>query len=565
MLKSLLIDNFIIVDKLELDFSTGLQVLSGETGAGKSILVGAIQLSLGGKVRSGMLFDKKRPAIIETSFWVDKENIELAKLIKKYEIEIDSDEIFFCKEISTNLRGKSFINGRRVSNNIIKEFNQVLLDFHGQRDQQKLFDVEYQLELLDRYGGLEKERNKFKSEYLKIEKQQNKLRKLEKKEREFQEKIQLYKYQLNEISGFQLQPNEDAILQQEMNLLEHAEDIINTASEMEQEIYEQENSIFDSLNKFIFRLSNFTQDNKQISEAVSLLEDCTANLEDAVDKIRDIQSSIELDSEHQKEVQERFDAINLLKMKYKMNVDEILDYEKQISEAIHKFSSNSEQIQKLSTELDNNLKDLYDLGIKLSNKRKKIAINLTKELEKNMRLLAINEATFYIKFDKVIKKSDFCLSDFKLTGLDDLEFYFSANKGKEVQPLKDSASGGELSRFLLAIKKILADKLSKRAIIFDEIDTGIGGKAATLLGNYISEISHFHQVICITHLAQIAAYADKHFAICKKEDKNRTIVDINVLGSNERKKEIARMMSGSDSDIALKYANELINKKGELV
>jgi len=288
-------------------------------------------------------------------------------------------------------------------------------------------------------------------------------------------------------------------------------------------------------------------------------------LEDAIDKIRDIQNSIELDSEHQKGVQERFDAINLLKMKYKMNVDEILAYEKQISEDIHKFSSNSEQIRKLSTELDNNLKDLYDLGIKLSNKRKKIAINLTKELEKNMRLLAINEATFYIKFDKVIKKSDFCLSDFKLTGLDDLEFYFSANKGKEVQPLKDSASGGELSRFLLAIKKILADKLSKRAIIFDEIDTGIGGKAATLLGNYISEISHFHQVICITHLAQIAAYADKHFAICKKEDKNRTIVDINVLGSNERKKEIARMMSGSDSDIALKYANELINKKGELV
>ena len=565
MLKSLMIDNFIIVDKLELDFSSGLQVLTGETGAGKSILVGAIQLSLGGKVRSGMLFDKKRSAIIETSFFADKENTELVKLIKKYEIEIEDDEIFFRKEISTNLRGKSFINGRRVSNNIIKEFNQVLLDFHGQRDQQKLFDIEYQLELLDKYGGLEKDRNEFKTKYLQIEQQQNELRKLEKKEKEYQDKIQLYQYQLSEISGFQLQPNEDVILQQEMNLLEHAEDILNTASQMEQEIYEQENSIFDSLSNYIFRLSNFTQDNEQISRAVSLLEDCTANLEDAVIEIRDIQNSIELDSEHQKEVQERFDAINLLKMKYKMNIDEILDYEKQISEDIHKFSSNSEQIRKLSTELEKSLKDLYNLGIKLSNKRKKIAKKLTKELEENMRLLAINDAVFDIKFDKVVGKSDLCLSDFKLTGLDELEFYFSANKGKEVQPLKDSASGGELSRFLLAIKKLLANKLSKRAIVFDEIDTGIGGKTAALLGNYISEISSFHQVICITHLAQIAAYADKHFAIYKKEDKNRTVVDISFLDDNERKKEIARMMSGSDSDIALKYANELINKKGELI
>ena len=561
MLKSLSVLNFIIVNKLELEFKQGLQILTGETGAGKSILVGAIQLSLGGKVRAGMLFDKSRPAVVETAFEIDKANDALINLIKKYDFDTGESEVFFRKEISTNLRGKSFINGRRVSNSIIKEFNAVLLDFHGQRDQQKLFDTDYQLELLDKFGDLENDRDAFTDAYLKIEQQSKELKKLQKKEADQQEKMQLYEYQLNEISGFQLQENEDNILQQEMNFLEHAKDIITTANQMEQEIYEQENSIFDSINNFIYRLSIFSDDNKQIAKTVSLLQESAANIEEAIEEIRDVQNFIELDIDRQEVVKDRLDAINMLKMKYKMKVNEILSYEQKIAEEMTSFSSDSEHIKQLSTQLEQDLHNLYLLGLDLSTKRKNAAEKLNKELEENVRKLAIQDATFEIKFDKVSKYTSFCFSDFRLTGLDSLEFYFSANKGKEVQPLKDSASGGELSRFLLAIKKILADKLSKRAIIFDEIDTGIGGKTAALLGEFISRISQHHQVICITHLAQVAAYADDHYAIFKKEEDSKTVVDIAYLDKDKRKQEIARMMSGSDSEIALKYANELINKR----
>lgn len=565
MLKSLLVENFIIVEHLNLEFKDGLQILSGETGAGKSILVGAIQLSLGGIVRAGMLFDKSKVANIETCFKVDPENKALFQLIEKYEIEAEDNEIYFRKEISISLRGKSFINGRRVSNSIIKEFNAVLLDFHGQRDQQKLFDVEYQLELLDKYGDLEDIRNSYQHKYQELLQKTDKLKKLRSKEKEQLEKMKLYEYQLNEINSFDLKESEDVNLQQEMHLLNHAEEIIKTSANLEYEVYEQENSIYDAINNFIFQLANYEKDNQSIAKAVISLRESANNLEEAVEQIRDIQSSIDLDQDRLEHVEERLNEINKLKMKYKMELPGIMEYSIKIESDLTSFSSYSKNIKILEEEIINNLKNLQIRAEKLSSKRKKAAKKLEKELEQNVRKLAIPDASFQIKFDKERIESVLSINDFGINGIDSLEFYFSANKGKEVQPLKDSASGGELSRFLLAIKKILADKLSSRSVIFDEIDTGIGGKTADLLGEFIADISKYHQVICITHLAQIAAYANSHYAIYKKASKQKTVVDIMILNSVDRKKEIARMFSGSDTDIALQYADEIINKKRERV
>ncbi|MFO7895389.1 MAG: DNA repair protein RecN [Candidatus Cloacimonadales bacterium] len=564
MLSSLLIENFIIVKRLNLNFSQGLQILSGETGAGKSILVGAIQLSLGGKVKAGMLFDETKPAVIETVFEVNQANAELQNLIEKYEIELDEQEIFFRKEISTNLRGKSFINGRRVSNSIIKEFYQVLLDFHGQRNQQQIFEVEYQLALLDKYGNLEELRAEFEQDYQLIKSKTAQLKQLRKNELAQHEKMELYKYQINEIAEFQLQKDEDDILQHELNFLNHAEEIIATSESIEQEFYEQENSVYDLINNYIFKLGVYEKDNQQVAKAVSLLRDSAANLEEAIEELRAVQDFVDLDKDRLKQVEERLDAINMLKMKYQKDVNDILLYAQKIAAEREAFSSYSEKISELATELQNALILLQAKGQKLSAKRQQAALKLEKELEQNIQKLAIPDAAFQIKFDKAINKSILDLEDFQSNGLDKIEFYFSANKGKAVQPLKDSASGGEISRFLLAVKKILAEKLTPRTVIFDEIDTGIGGKTAELLGEFIADISRFHQVICITHLAQIAAFADGHFFVYKKSDQDKTVVDIAFLERAQRKKEIARMLSGSESELALKYAGEIIKNKGRI-
>jgi DNA repair protein RecN (Recombination protein N) len=564
MLTALLIKNFIIVENLELSFSAGLQILSGETGAGKSILVGAIQLSLGGKVKAGMLFDETKPAIIETVFAVDERNKQLLQLIEKYEIDLDDNEIFFRKEISTSLRGKSFINGRRVSNNIVKEFNKVLLDFHGQRNQQQIFDLDYQLGLLDKYANLEKERDDFGQSYQKVKQQMSELKKLREHEANQREKMELYKYQINEIEEFQLQADEDDKLQHELNFLNHAEEIITISESIEQEFYEQDNSVYDLINNYIFKLVNYQQDNQQVAKAVSLLQDSAANLEEAIEEMRAIQDFVDLDKDRLKQVEERLDAINLLKMKYQMNVNDILNYGEKIKEDLASFSSYSDKISDLAQKQQKDLLSLQKQAQKLSAKRQKAAKKFAQELEENIKNLAIADATFQIKFDKAINMTNLGIKDFKSDGLDIIEFYFSANKGKEMQPLKDSASGGEISRFLLAVKKILAEKLTPRAVIFDEIDTGVGGKTAELLGKFISDISEYHQVICITHLAQIAAFGDGHFLVYKKSEKDKTVVDINFLEKAKRKKEIARMISGSETEIALKYAGEIIKKQGRM-
>ena len=417
---------------------------------------------------------------------------------------------------------------------------------------------------MDKYANLEKERDDFGQSYQKVKQQISELKKLREHEANQREKMELYKYQINEIEEFQLQADEDDKLQHELNFLNHAEEIITISESIEQEFYEQDNSVYDLINNYIFKLVNYQQDNQQVAKAVSLLQDSAANLEEAIEEMRAIQDFVDLDKDRLKQVEERLDAINLLKMKYQMNVNDILNYGEKIKEDLASFSSYSDKISDLAQKQQKDLLSLQKQAQKLSAKRQKAAKKFAQELEENIKNLAIADATFQIKFDKAINMTNLGIKDFKSDGLDIIEFYFSANKGKEMQPLKDSASGGEISRFLLAVKKILAEKLTPRAVIFDEIDTGVGGKTAELLGKFISDISEYHQVICITHLAQIAAFGDGHFLVYKKSEKDKTVVDINFLEKAKRKKEIARMISGSETEIALKYAGEIIKKQGRM-
>ncbi len=563
MIKSLSVENFIIVKNLSLEFENGLQVLTGETGAGKSIIVGAINLIFGSDIHTGMLLDDSLPSKLEAVFYIDSDNRKLIKLFKNYDIDISEGEVFFAKEIGTNLRSKSFINGRRVSKDIIKEFRTLLIDFHSQRDQQKLFDTDFQLEVLDIYGKLTKTREQFTSKYKEVESKIKKLKKLQNAEGELAEKIKLYQYQIDEIEKIEPVIGEDAKLQAELNLLTNAEDILNIATQLEQEIFEKENSVYDAISSYITQLTKFKDDNRNIKEAVSFLQDASANLDNSINCIREVQNIIEVDSSRLEYIQSRLTLLNNLSVKYKQNIEGILEYRNSIQQQIDSYSSGKEEIIELNDEILVDLENINKLAEELSAKRKNAAFNFEKEIVINIHKLAIPDAKIEFKF-KMLENSFGTtdrLSGVNETGKDAVDIYFSANKGVKLQPFRIAASGGELSRFLLAIKKILSDRLQRRTIIFDEIDSGIGGKTSELLAEFIHDIGKYHQVLCISHLPQIASYSDRHFSIEKISGSISSEVNVKILDENERKVEIARMLSGSDTELALRHAAELINKK----
>ncbi|MCF7857831.1 MAG: DNA repair protein RecN [Candidatus Cloacimonetes bacterium] len=561
MITSLSVENFIIVKSLNLEFDKGLQVLTGETGAGKSILVGAISVILGGDVHAGMLLDDTQPAKLEVTFNIDNNNKLFMKLLEDNEVDTSEDEIFFTKEIGTNLRTKSFINGRRVSKEILKDFKEVLIDFHSQRDQQKLFDTDFQLEVLDIFGKLTNIKEQFSFQYKTLENKIKNLKKLQNAEQELSEKIKLYQYQIEEIEKIDPQIDEDNKLQAEVNILTNAEDILEISQQLEQEIYEKENSVYDTISLFIAHLGKFKNDNENIRDAINYLQDASENLDSSVKSIQEVQNIIEVDTSRLEYVQTRISILNELSVKYKRDIQGILEYTEHIQQQVASYSSKKKEITQLNAEITNDLLELKQLGSDLSNKRKVAAKKFETEIISTITKLAIPDAKIKFKFHTLAEiGADERLSRMNETGMERVDIFFTANKGTKMQSFRIAASGGELSRFLLAIKKILSDRLDSRTIIFDEIDSGIGGKTSELLAEFIYDIGKYHQVMCISHLPQIASYADRHFSIEKITGAKNAEVKVKILDENERRVEIARMLSGSESELALRHAGELLNK-----
>ncbi len=563
MITQIKLNNFIIVKSLQVDFDYGLQIITGETGAGKSILIGAVDIIFGVPVNAGVLLDDSKPALLEATFSIEENNELFIKLLSEHDVDISEPDVTFSRQIESDLRTRSFINGRRVSRQIIKDFRQALIDFHSQRDQIKLFDTAYQREVLDSFGDLVDVRGKYAELYHKVRSDIDNLRRMEQEEKEQKERIKLYEYQSQELEEAELREGEDEALQSELSLLNNAEEILNDAAHFEQTVYENENSVFDLLSGYIHKLSQYEESNQHIGNAKKSLEDAVANLEDSINEVRAVMDIIEVDSSRIEQVEERLNLINTLKVKYKMSIPEMLSYHDEIKEKIDTYSSAKDQIVNLQKEIESQIEELNKKAEQLSTKRQRAALKFATEIKKAISRLAIPDAEVELRFATINSGDNNGLKNLDETGKDEVEIYFSANKGVKMQPLKVVASGGELSRFLLSIKKILSDKLDRKTIILDEIDAGIGGRTAELLGDFIHEIGKFHQVICITHLPQIATFADRHFSISKISKKAHPEIWIKELDNKEKREEIARMLAGSDSDIALQHAEEILIKKKE--
>ncbi|MCB5286443.1 MAG: DNA repair protein RecN [Candidatus Cloacimonetes bacterium] len=558
MLSEIYIKNYILVPELRLQFEAGLTVISGETGAGKSIIVGSIGLIFGESALGLEAFDAGQAIYLEATFLpaTDPELIEYLQQINTP----PEEELILAREISVGGKSAYYIGGRKVSAAVMKGLKALLIDFHHQRDQQKLLSSSHQLYLLDRYADTIKLREAFGQSFREIKAQRKTLQNMIRQQNEQKQKLELYRYQHEELEKAALKTGEDTLLEQEYELLNHSLDILELSQSMKQTIFENEDSIFDQLSLYSNRLQSFKNLNPALDNAAQELLEALEALSSVSSSLSEIVDSLAYDPDRLSAIQARLDAINELLHKHKVkNVKELQELFQQRKQEILAMEDYNKSIKELNGKLEKDFKELVKQADLLSDQRQKAAVLLAQELTNSIRQLAMKDAKLQIDIDKKPQLENLLsdsLSAFSESGQDRIQILFSANPGSSLKALAGVASGGELSRILLGIKEVLVAREEPRLLILDEIDAGIGGKTAESVAACIGKIASRHPVFCITHLAQIAAQADTHIAVTKNSD-TKTNLTLRVLSKAERTQELARMLSGKLTDAALRHAEEL--------
>lgn len=536
MLISLLVKNIAIIKEVEVIFKDNLNILTGETGAGKSIIIDSVNIALGGKVNKEIIRRDKDYALVELVF--ETKDAKVHSLINELGIEIEENQVIISRKIMPT-RSISRINGETVSVQVLREVGSYLLDIHGQHDNQSLLNTFYHLEFVDRYAKDEiasikeelekvyKEYNQIKHEYVEA------LNEEDKRLRE----LSFIEYELNEIRSSNLILGEDIQLEEKYKKLVNSHTIKETLQIVHEHTgYEDRESAGDNIGQMVKQLSKVVAYDSKISDFLNQLTDIEALLNDFNQDLSAYLSEMDDDYGLLEEISKRLDLLNTLKSKYGQTIEKILDYETSLDDRLHKYKDYDLYLEKLKNNLNNKEKKLEELSLELSTIRKKKALILTKKIRNE--LIELN--FIHVKFEMEFKKAN----DYSANGYDIAEFIISTNPGEPLKPLSKVASGGELSRIMLGIKSVLADKDSIETLIFDEIDAGISGRTAQKVSEQLTVISKNHQVICITHLAQIAAMADAHFIIEKKSDLKSTHTGIRILDEDESIDELARIIGG---------------------
>ncbi len=541
MISTLHIKNIGIIDDLSIDLNEGLNVLTGETGAGKTLIIDSLGIISGGRFSKEMIRKGETNSFVEICMY-EPEN----------ENSIDGN-IIVSREINSNGKNMCKINGRMVTVNELKNFMSKFIEIHGQNDNQSLLDNKFHLKYLDGFIGekiidLKRQYKEKYEKYLEI-KQELKNNYGDEKERE--RKLDLLRYQFNEIEEANLKVNEEDNLEEKRKLMINSEKISKNLNEADIAI--GENSI-DSLNVAIRALEKIEDIDKEYEEISSNLKNIYYELQEISRDISEHKEDVYFDEQERNEVEERLDLIYNLKRKYGNDVKEILNYKDEIEAEINHIENLDEYNNKLKKELKQIKEEMTQLAKKMNELRteygKVLSININKVLED----LEMKNANINIHVD-------YNEDEFFENGKDVVEFYITTNLGEDEKQLSKIASGGEMSRIMLAIKKVLADTDKMPVLIFDEIDTGISGKAAGAVAEKLNGISKNHQVLCISHLPSIAAIADYNYFISKKVVENRTNTNIKLLNEKEAIEEIARISSGEINDATIQYAMQLRNKK----
>ncbi len=585
MLLRLEIQNIALIEEAKIELEDGLNILTGETGAGKSIIIDSINILLGERFSKELIRTGQDKALIEAVFQIRTSNDSLTGLFNKYGIEPDNDgTIIVSREYNVSGRSVCRINGRLVTVSAIKELGGYLIDVHGQHDNQSLLRSETHIELLDAFGG--KRIYDLKKKYLELfEKRRallDSLQQLLGDEKDRERKIDLLKYQIDEIKKANLSLNEEDELNNKKTLLINAAKINEVLSSAYEILFTGTGvkvSSFDKINEAVVKLKEIERYSENYSKLVIAIEDILYQLEDLREELRKEKDTIEYNPYLLEQIEERLDLIFRLKRKYGSSIDEILEYCKNSEDELDRIIRSEELIKKIQCELQEVNCNLYNAAMELSSARKEIALILEESIEKELHTLEMKKVKFkvdiYNQDAKVmgdaednknvqtvlssINNINFDEVKFKSSGLDKVEFLISTNPGEPLKPLIKIASGGEMARMMLTIKSILADVDKVPTLIFDEIDIGISGKVSQRVGEKLALLSRKHQVICVTHNPHIASMADNHIMVEKFSGGNVTKIKVNRLTSDKIQTEIARILGGdSISEKTLSLANEML-------
>jgi DNA repair protein RecN (Recombination protein N) len=575
MLKELQVKNFAIIDDAKIKFSSGLNILTGETGAGKTLIIEALNLLIGERADSGLIRENEENLLVQGFF--DFSNNQQVKdfLIKEGFIESDDllDDIAISRELNRNGRNRAYINGIFTQANNLKILGSFFIDIHGQHDHQYLLDQKTHISIIDRLGKsrlleLKNEYNIELENYREEKKQIDELKQLQLKKIE---KLEDLKFRLKEIEELDLKENEDVTLENERNILKNSEKIFQYSNECLRLLNGDENqsmSLIDSSVLLLKNLNELSAIDKNLNKFLEELSDFSSTLDELNRYLNSYIVDFEFSPQNLESIQERIFSINEMKKKYNMEISDLIDYATRLREEIISFEEIDETIDLKIKNLENSRNIVQEKALKLSAYRKTIIENFEIQIKKELLELSFKAVKFKVNA-KYVAGDDYDLGGntikFTKNGIDDLEFLISLNQGESLKGLSKVASGGEISRIMLALKSIISKVDNIDVMVFDEIDSGIGGETAAVVGEKLFKISSNKQVICITHLAQIACFAQTHLFINKYIEKNKTKINISILDKQEKIQEISRMLSGrKDSDISLKHAEELISQSIKL-
>ena len=541
MITNLHIKNIGIIEEIEIELNKGMNVLTGETGAGKSLIIDSLNIICGGRFSKEMIRRGENYSYVELCMYAPEDP------------NSKEGNIIITREIYSNGRNMCKINGRLTTVAELKKFMSNYIEIHGQNDNQQLLDNRTHIKYLDSFIGkeIEREKEKYQEKYIRYNQIKKELRENYGDEKEKQRKIDLLKYQANEISEAKLKDGEEEKLEEKRKIIANYEKIAKNLKEAEEAIGENTIDIIGNAIKALEKIENIDIKYQQTAEE---LKNIYYGLQEVSRNIYEYSEDIEYNEQDINETENRLDTIYNLKRKYGNNIKEILKYQKEVEEEIEKIENLEEHNSKLKQEQKEIEKEMNIIAGKISETRKKYAQELSYKINQELIELEMKNAQINVRVD-------YNINEYYENGKDEVKIYIKTNIGEKENELTKIASGGEMSRIMLAIKKVLAETDQMPTLIFDEIDTGISGKAGVTVAEKIKHISKTHQVLCVSHLPAIAANADYNYYISKKVENDRTRTEIKLLNEKETICEIARISSGEINEITLKYASELRNKK----
>lgn len=555
MIKTLFVKNFALIEELRVVFGKGLNILTGETGAGKSILIDAIDLAFGGRSSKDHIRTGENKALIELEIDISSSSSPLKSLIEENGIEIEDNSLIISREISSS-GTRSRINGILVTQNYVQELRGYLIDIHSQHETYNYLKPATHIDLLDSYGNNKHQEllENFSSLYIDFKQKQRELELAQSLIQSKEQKTDFLRFQINEIDNAKIvNPDEYEELMQERSVLINAEELKELTYSGYHTLYGMDNSIVDILNILENKLIRGAEFDKKLSHLAETLSSATVNIKDTADELRAYSGNIDTDQQRLLEIEDRIDLLDKLKKKYGHRLCNIIDNLQKFTIELDEIEINDEKTKFLSEKVVVLENEVNKISYELSNSRKKLADELSKLIQAELIKLEMPKVQFFI--DVKQNKERF------VKGIDTVEFLISPNHGEPLKPLAKIASGGEISRVMLAIKTIFAKADKVNTVIFDEIDSGISGKTSQSIAEELAGLSSTHQILCITHQPIIAAMADKYFYIEKSQQKDKTLITINDLDNNQRIFAISKLASGSDQDQdSINFAMKLFNQ-----